>query len=239
MSPMKSVGKRARHLDVVPSSGYLEKNLVTSQRKYVTNTLRESIIFGELKPGTQLKQDDIAEKFGCSPAPVREALRDLESEGLVEHFHNRGVFVTNISNDEIVQMLLPVRLVLEKYALRDSAHKFTSGVVDNLNEQLEIMRIGAKRNDIRMVNEADVKFHVITMEVASTNQTLQLWKSVLSRIRLEFYRIGPSPSLADQVIEHEKLLKAILDGNPKVLDKVLEDHIIGSVLSRLNKKVDK
>ena len=236
MSPMKSVGKRARHLDVVPSSGYLEKNLVTSQRKYVTNTLRESIIFGELKPGTQLKQDDIAEKFGCSPAPVREALRDLESEGLVEHFHNRGVFVTNISNDEIVQMLLPVRLVLEKYALRDSAHKFTSGVVDNLNEQLEIMRIGAKRNDIRMVNEADVKFHVITMEVASTNQTLQLWKSVLSRIRLEFYRIGPSPSLADQVIEHEKLLKAILDGNPKILDKVLEDHIIGSVLSRLNKK---
>lgn len=236
---MKSVGKRARHLDVVPSSGYLEKNLVTSQRKYVTNTLRESIIFGELKPGTQLKQDDIAEKFGCSPAPVREALRDLESEGLVEHFHNRGVFVTNISNDEIVQVLLPVRLVLEKYALRDSAHKFTSGVVDNLNEQLEIMRIGAKRNDIRMVNEADVKFHVITMEVASTNQTLQLWKSVLSRIRLEFYRIGPSPSLADQVIEHEKLLKAILDGNPKVLDKVLEDHIIGSVLSRLNKKVDK
>lgn len=233
---MKSVGKRARHLDVVPSSGYLEKNLVTSQRKYVTNTLRESIIFGELKPGTQLKQDDIAEKFGCSPAPVREALRDLESEGLVEHFHNRGVFVTNISNDEIVQVLLPVRLVLEKYALRDSAHKFTSGVVDNLNEQLEIMRIGAKRNDIRMVNEADVKFHVITMEVASTNQTLQLWKSVLSRIRLEFYRIGPSPSLADQVIEHEKLLKAILDGNPKILDKVLEDHIIGSVLSRLNKK---
>ena len=233
---MKSVGKRARHLDVVPSSGYLEKNLVTSQRKYVTNTLRESIIFGELKPGTQLKQDDIAEKFGCSPAPVREALRDLESEGLVEHFHNRGVFVTNISNDEIVQVLLPVRLVLEKYALRDSAHKFTSGVVDNLNEQLEIMRIGAKRNDIRMVNEADVKFHVITMEVASTNQTLQLWKSVLSRIRLEFYRIGPSPSLADQVIEHEKLLKAILDGNPKVLDEVLEDHIIGSVLSRLNKK---
>lgn len=233
---MKSVGKRARHLGVVPSSGYLEKNLVTSQRKYVTNTLRESIIFGELKPGTQLKQDDLAEKFGCSPAPVREALRDLESEGLVEHFHNRGVFVTNISNDEIVQVLLPVRLVLEKYALRDSAHKFTSGVVDNLNEQLEIMRIGAKRNDIRMVNEADVKFHVITMEVASTNQTLQLWKSVLSRIRLEFYRIGPSPSLADQVIEHEKLLKAILDGNPKILDNVLEDHIIGSVLSRLKKK---
>lgn len=219
-----------------PSAGYLEKNLVTSQRKYVTNTLREAIIFGELKPGTQLKQDDLAEKFGCSPAPVREALRDLESEGLVEHFHNRGVFVTNISNEEIVEVLLPVRLVLEKYALHNSAHKFTHGVIDNLNEQLELMRAGAKQNDIRMVNEADVKFHVITMEVASTNQTLQLWKSVLSRIRLEFYRIGPSPSLADQVVEHEKLLDAILRGNQKTLDKVLEEHIIGSVLSRLNKK---
>jgi DNA-binding GntR family transcriptional regulator len=197
-------------------------------------SLRESIIFGELKPGTQLKQDDIAEKFGCSPAPVREALRDLESEGLVEHFHNRGVFVTNISNQEIVEVLLPIRLVLEKYALRNAAEKFTPGIVDNLNEQIEIMRIGAKKEDIRIVTEADVKFHVITMEVASSNQTLQLWKSVLSRIRLEFYRIGPSPSLVEQAKEHKKLLDAILQNDAKILDKALEEHIIASVLNRLS-----
>ena len=215
-------------------AGFPHQNFVTSQRKHVTNTLRESIIFGELKPGTQLKQDDIAEKFGCSPAPVREALRDLESEGLVEHFHNRGVFVTNISNQEIVEVLLPIRLVLEKYALRNAAEKFTPGIVDNLNEQIEIMRIGAKKEDIRIVTEADVKFHVITMEVASSNQTLQLWKSVLSRIRLEFYRIGPSPSLVEQAKEHKKLLEAILQNDTKILDQALEEHIIASVLNRLS-----
>ena len=122
------------------TSSYLDQPSVTSQRKNVTNVLREAIIFGELKPGTQLKQDDIAQKFGCSPAPVREALRDLESEGLVEHFHNRGVFVTNISNKEIVEVLLPIRLVLEKFALRNASEKFTPGVVDNLNEQIEILQ---------------------------------------------------------------------------------------------------
>lgn len=214
---------------------YSNQNFLTSQRKHVTNTLREAIIFGELKPGTQLKQDDIAEKFGCSPAPVREALRDLESEGLVEHFHNRGVFVTNISNQEIVEVLLPIRLVLEKYALRNAAEKFTPGVVDNLNEQIEIMRVGGKKKDIRMVNEADVKFHVITMEVASTDQTLQLWKSVLSRIRLEFYRIGPSPSLIEQANEHKRVLEAILSNDEQILNAALEEHIILSVLNRLKK----
>lgn len=227
--------KKGFDSEIKSSAGFSNKNFVTSQRKNVTDTLREAIIFGELKPGTQLKQDDIAEKFGCSPAPVREALRDLESEGLVEHFHNRGVFVTNISNREIVEVLLPIRLVLEKFALKNAVEKFTPGIVDNLNEQIEIMRAGAKKRDIRMVNEADVKFHVITMEVASTDQTLQLWKSVLSRIRLEFYRIGPSPSLAEQANEHKKVLDAILSGNEKILDAALEEHIITSVLSRLNK----
>ena len=218
------------------TSSYLDQPSVTSQRKNVTNVLREAIIFGELKPGTQLKQDDIAQKFGCSPAPVREALRDLESEGLVEHFHNRGVFVTNISNKEIVEVLLPIRLVLEKFALRNASEKFTPGVVDNLNEQIEIMKVGARKKDIRMVNEADVKFHVITMEVASTDQTLQLWKSVLSRIRLEFYRIGASPTLAQQANEHTKLLEAILTGNEKIVDRALEQHIIDSVVNRLDKE---
>ena len=144
------------------------------------------------------------------------------------------MFVTNISNQEIVEVLLPIRLVLEKYALRNAAEKFTPGIVDNLNEQIEIMRIGAKKEDIRIVTEADVKFHVITMEVASSNQTLQLWKSVLSRIRLEFYRIGPSPSLVEQAKEHKKLLEAILQSDTKILDQALEEHIIASVLNRLS-----
>lgn len=208
---------------------------VVSQRANVANLLRESIVFGELKPGTQLKQNDLAKKFNCSPGPVREAMRDLKSEGLIEHIQNRGVFVTKISNEDFLQILLPTRLLLEKFALREANSKFTPYVIKELQNQIEIMKQGAKEKNIRAVNEADIRFHTITMEVAATDQTLQLWKSVLSRVRLEFYRLGPSPSLSKQSIEHTELLEALVSGSPTKIDSALQWHIIGTVMSRLQK----
>ena len=151
------------------------------------------------------------------------------------HFPNRGVFVTEISNREFLEMLLPVRLILEKFALREAAAKFTPQVVDALKTQIGIMRQAAKTGDEHLVNEADIKFHSITMETAASDQTLQLWKSVLSRIRLQFYRIGPAPSVSRQAVHHQVLLDVLLTGDAEVIDKALEIHIIGTVSTRLKK----
>lgn len=206
---------------------------IPSQRNHVAQVLRETIISGVLKSGTQLKQDEVSRKFRCSPGPVREALRDLESEGLVAHFQNRGVFVTEISNREFLEMLLPIRLVLEKFALRDAAEKFTPQVVEALKTQIEIMRQGAKLKNKQMVNEADIKFHYLTMEVAASDQTLQLWESVLSRVRLQFYRLGPTPDISKQAAHHQGLLDILLAGDAEAIDSALETHIIGTVSKRL------
>jgi DNA-binding GntR family transcriptional regulator len=206
---------------------------VPSQRNHVAHLLREKIISGALKSGTQLKQDEIGKKFHCSPGPVREALRDLESEGLVVHFQNRGVFVTDISNREFLEMLLPIRVILEKFALRDARKKFTPEIVNALRGQIGAMKQGAKEKNKQIVNEADIKFHYITMEAAASDQTLQLWKSVLSRVRLEFYRIGPTPNIAKQAAQHQILLDILLEGNAEAIDEALEIHIIGTVSTRL------
>lgn len=198
--------------------------LVLSQRSKVTQMLREAIISGDLKPGTQLKQSDISKKFKCSPGPVREAMRDLESEGLIEHFQNRGVFVTSITKKEFLEMLLPTRVVLEKFALKNSLQKFTPEVISALKKQIAIMHQGAKNNDIQVVNKADINFHIITMEAVASQQTLQLWKSVLSRIRLEFYSFGPHPSILNQAKNHETLLKAFINGDSVKVEEALEWH---------------
>ena len=205
----------------------------SSQRLNVAHSLREAIISGQILPGTQLKQNEIGAKFNCSPGPVREAMRDLESEGLLQHIHNRGVFVSRISSEEFLEMLSPTRLLLEKFALRKSTAKFTPTVVAELEKQIDLMSQGAKKNNIKVIHEADIKFHTITMETAATEQTLQLWKSVISRIRLEFYSVGPSPTLASQAPEHRKLLKTLLSGEVKKIDAALEWHIIGTIKDRL------
>jgi len=208
-----------------------------SQRSSVAHFLREQIISGEMKPGAQVKQNEIAENFKCSPGPVREAMRDLESEGLLEHIQNRGVFVASITNEEFLYMLLPVRLTLEQFALRNARAKFTPLVVKELQKQIEQMRAGAKLKNMQIVNEADIKFHTITMEVAASTQTLNLWKAVLSRVRLEFYKTGSISSLAKQASEHTALLEVLTTGSPTKIDEILKWHIIGS-RSPISKKAN-
>src|SRR6266568_8237789 len=83
----------------------------------VREALRRAISAGELAPGIQLRQDELAEKFGTSRIPVREALRHLEAEGFVTFLPNRGAVVSDLSIDEVVE-LLEIRIALECHALR-------------------------------------------------------------------------------------------------------------------------
>ena len=83
----------------------------------VRDGLREAIFLGRLTEGTQLRQDQLAEQFGTSRIPVREALRQLEAEGLVRMEPNRGAIVTSLSMDDVLEML-DIRIALECHALR-------------------------------------------------------------------------------------------------------------------------
>ena len=83
----------------------------------VREALRRAISAGELAPGIQLRQDELAEKFGTSRIPVREALRQLEAEGFVTFLPNRGAVVSDLSIDEVIE-LLEIRIALECHALR-------------------------------------------------------------------------------------------------------------------------
>jgi DNA-binding GntR family transcriptional regulator len=83
----------------------------------VREGLREAILNGSIAEGKQLRQDELAEQFGTSRIPVREALRQLESEGLVKIVPNRGAIVRSLSVDDVLEML-DIRIALECHALR-------------------------------------------------------------------------------------------------------------------------
>ena len=89
---------------------------VTAQ-ELVLGSLREAILAGVLSPGARLRQEDLAERFGTSRIPVREALRALEYEGLVASEPNRGFTVTELDADD-VEEVYDLRIVLESHAVR-------------------------------------------------------------------------------------------------------------------------
>lgn len=215
------------------SSHGLHLGSISPTRNQIVDILRESIIFGTLPPGTQIKQEEICRQFACSPGPVREALRELESEGLLFHYPNRGVFVAEVSNHEIADVLIPMRLLLEKFALCNAKLKFTPTAIASLNEQITIMRIGAESGNSKMAEEADAKFHLITMQVGGSEHTLQLWNSIVSRIRLKFARMGPMDVTADKAAEHQKLLDSLLANDSEEISQLLEEHIVQSVIDKV------
>ncbi|MBO0880381.1 MAG: GntR family transcriptional regulator [Mycobacterium sp.] len=207
-----------------------------SRRQQVVDLLRESIITGQLVAGQQLKQDQLGAQFGVSPAPIREAFRQLASEGLVEHIPNHGVFVTDVSADEFLGVLLPVRMAIESYAVPLAASQMTEETFAELERLIEAMEKGATSGDLAAINEYDVRFHELTIESAGSVHALQLWRSVQPRIRAQIYRLSPRhQNLKEIAAEHRKLLGALKRNNTAELLHEIEEHIVDSATDLLQR----
>jgi DNA-binding GntR family transcriptional regulator len=109
-----------------------------TREEFVAHRLREAILVGQLKPGDRLDQNEIAELLGVSRSPVREALRTLAAEGLVDVFPHRGAAVAELSVDELEEIFL-IRRTLEGMAARLSALSMDDNEIAELETILEEM----------------------------------------------------------------------------------------------------
>jgi DNA-binding GntR family transcriptional regulator len=199
-----------------------------SRRGQVADVVRSAILSGALVPAEQLKQDELRAELGVSPTPIREALRQLESEGLVTHYPNRGVFVASVSLEELFGVLLPVRLVLERYALSQALPELGEELLEALEQQVRVMEQGAADDDSAAVYEADMAFHEFLVASSGAPHTIQLWRAVQPRVRVVMYQLGPRHvSLEEIPAEHREFLDAIKRADPSEIEKVLERHIVG------------
>lgn len=211
----------------------------SSRREQILHAIRSAIVTGEFPPGMQLKQDELAARFNSSPGPVREALRQLVSEGLIQHHPNRGAFVTEVALDELLEVLLPMRVVAETYAMRKVARPSLSPfLLKRFQEQVAAMERGAAEGDTGAVIEADVRFHQIAVLACGSSHVTQLWESVESRVRVLLYRLAPQHQSLDEIAtEHQQLLDAMCSANPTLISTVVECHILGAASTLLASQI--
>jgi len=193
-----------------------------SRRQQIADRIREQIIDGEFVAGTQLKQDTLCERYDVSPAPVREALRLLENEGLVEHFPNRGVFVCDVTSADLIGVLLPVRLAIETYALETAVANDREGLADSLVPHVDRMRLRARAGEAKEMNEADVGFHRQIVLAADSIHALQLWNTIQPRVRVHIHRFSRWHDPLVVVREHEEMIEAIRDTLPNARQMLAE-----------------
>jgi DNA-binding GntR family transcriptional regulator len=191
----------------------------------VVEILRSAIISGDYEPGDRLIEASLSAELGTSRGPVREALRQLENEGLVMSFPYRGAFVLGVSDEEIQEVLIPIRLTLERYSFAHALEGLTDGDFAELGKQVWLMEQAAAAGDLPRLVEADLRFHDIVITSSGQTHTVQIWRSIWPRIRAYFYRYGREKDLTTMVDEHRDLLAALQSRDPALMLEQLERHI--------------
>jgi DNA-binding GntR family transcriptional regulator len=190
----------------------------------VADELREAILSGTHPPGTRLRQEELAAEFGASRVPVREALRILESEGLVTMVANTGAWIARLSLDECVE-LYQVRERVEPLLLRYSISALTTLQIDLLAELAETMR---RTEDVEAFLVLDRQFHLGSYSGASTTYlgpiVERLWNNT-QHYRRAFTRLLDDDSNRILHDEHHMLVNAIREGDPDEAERVLSGHI--------------
>jgi len=198
-------------------------------RERVVDALREEVMLGKLADGERLIEDQLARRFETSRGPVREALRELEHEGLVVSYPYRGAVVLGVSDEEVQHVLIPIRLTLERFCFLKALERMTDADFAELAKEVWLMGEAARADDLMGAVEADIRFHEFVLGHSGQQHSAQLWGAIAPRIRAYFFRYGRVSDLARIASEHSELLAAMQTRKQSVWTKALEQHIAVSV----------
>ncbi len=185
--------------------------------------LRELIVTLELAPGALVKEPELVARLGIGRTPVREALRRLSQEKLIEVYPRRGMVVTTVDVRDLVR-LCEVRAVLEPEAARLAAERATQADLDTIAELLTELA-ARRRRDARGLIDLDRRIHVAVYR-ASHNHFLEETLEEYYTHALRIWMLGlERTGLQAAVHEHAELLGAILRGNAGRAEELMRLHV--------------
>jgi DNA-binding GntR family transcriptional regulator len=195
-------------------------------REEITRTLRGAMISGEMKPGVVYSAPSLAEGFGVSATPVREALLDLAKEGLVEIVRNKGFRVTHLSARELDD-ITELRMLIEVPVVRRITEAGVSPeAVGRLRPLAEAIEEAARRRDFITHVTVDMEFHLALLALGGNPRLVEIVRSLRTSSRIYGLRTLPEGSaLFDSSHEHAELLDVIEAGDPDAAEKVIRRHI--------------
>ncbi len=189
-------------------------------------SIREAILSGRLKPGERILESHIATQLGISRAPVREAIRQLKSEGLLVSLPHRGTYVIQFSAQDAYE-IYTLRAVLEGLAVSLVAANPAEQTIAQLQQCVDEMRTAAAVGDAFAMTEADVRFHKTLCHAAQHKRLFEVWMSMNTQIRA-FVSMTARQYLTptDVVARHQALVDAIRERQPEKARDLLSSDIM-------------
>jgi DNA-binding GntR family transcriptional regulator len=211
-----------------------------SLRHQISDDIRQAIFEGKLKPGDRIREMDISKQMGVSRGPIREAMRVLELEGLLFSQPYKETVVAEFTKEEAIEVLIPIRLVIELFAIRKGVPLMSDQDLDHLSEIVNGMQLAADREDLLKLVDLDLSFHEYLVRMSKYDHVIGIWSSISSRIRLHFLFQGKMyEDLQEVWKEHIILLETLKQKNIAKLEQEMTQHISVSNLLQLSRDEEK
>lgn len=197
----------------------------SSLREQAGQVLRASIIGGELEPGEIYSATMLAERLGVSPTPVREAMLDLASAGLVEPVRNRGFRVLT-PDDRDLDEVGELRLMLEVPAMRRAVERGSDEAIEALERSVVAIEQAAEKGDLPAFLLADREFHLGILEMTGNRRLVKLVEQLRDQTRLiGLKELTETGGLMSSAGEHREILEALRARDADSVEHLMRVHL--------------
>jgi len=213
-----------------PTTGsFLEPVVRESTPSIIAGKLRKAIAYGELAPGAQLGEAELAQSLGVSRGPLREAMQRLTQEGLLVSIRNRGLFVIQLSESDVFDVYT-ARTAVERAAAAQILKGDDADAAAQLTVITSRMAGAEKKKDSFGIGEADFAFHELLVRLSGSRRLARMHETLLTETRMCVIALQDKyPRSDNRVAEHQEIAAAIKDGDAALLDRLIIAHMADAV----------
>ena len=177
-------------------------------REKILETIRDAILKGSLKPGERVSEPELAERFGISRTPIREAFRQLESEGYLEVIPRKGAVVASLSERDVVEFYA-IKSILEGHAARIAAERMTEKDIERLEAINDKLQQIAGEGDVKSFFRVHNEFHELFIKASGNDKLVELINQLVLKFnRLRLASLAQPGRMEISVQEHRKIIEA-------------------------------
>ena len=191
-------------------------------REQIADRLRRDVLSGQLDSGAPLREEALAQRFGVSRGPIRDALIQLTQEGLLVAKPNCGVRVREAPSAQVQKLVVDMRRRIEALALRQGFDRIAGEGLPRLEGTVDAIKAACGEEDVPSLVEHDMAFHRAIVEMAEDEDLVAIWLPIVVRMMLHYSRHG---DLMESYREHAAVVDAIRAKDRRAAVAALKENI--------------
>lgn len=209
---------------LITKTSFLQKNSISQD---IVIYIKGLIISGELNPGDRIVESKLARDLGISQTPVREALRQLQGEGIILIVPNKGPQVCDLTKKDVFE-IYSIRSMLEGLAFRQATQSVNDRDIERLEGIYEEMKQKMDDPEVKDLLSHSARLHQMVVDLSKHSRIIEMYKSISFHVALINRILGTKSTKQKEVEQHLELIEAMKRRDPDYAEQTIRKHIYRS-----------